>query len=216
MHQRIIAIIGSAIIHAGIICGIFFTISTSQFSGGTGGSHGSVASVWINTKLRASDSAVIVKNDFKKKSAIKRRVNVNKTAIALPQKKLTTKSPSAIQYASKGKGRGTMSTKGQGIGQGKGSNAGSHQNAETVLSLIRKQIESNKHYPHIAQVRGYEGSPVIRFQLDAQGRVKRIFLVQSSGYRILDKDAIQTVKRSAPFPVYTDAIQMSLNYFFTN
>ena len=49
-------------------------------------------------------------------------------------------------------------------------------------------------YPYIARKRGYEGKVVVRLLIGKDGRVKRLFLVKSSGYKVLDRSALKALK----------------------
>ncbi len=50
-------------------------------------------------------------------------------------------------------------------------------------------------YPPLARKRGYEGRLVVRFLVTPRGLVDKVTLVKSSGYSILDRAAVKTVKR---------------------
>jgi len=50
-------------------------------------------------------------------------------------------------------------------------------------------------YPPLARRRGYEGKLVVRFLVTPRGLVDKVTLVKSSGYSILDRAAVKTVKR---------------------
>ncbi len=49
-------------------------------------------------------------------------------------------------------------------------------------------------YPYIARKRGYEGKVIVRLLIGKDGRVKRLFLVKSSGYKVLDRSALKALK----------------------
>lgn len=65
---------------------------------------------------------------------------------------------------------------------------------------IKEKIQKQIVYPRIARRRGIQGKTVISFVIQADGSVKDLKIVESSGYDILDRNAIKTVKRAAPFP----------------
>jgi len=50
-------------------------------------------------------------------------------------------------------------------------------------------------YPSLARRRGYEGSVVVRLLVSRTGVVDKVEVVESSGYRVLDRAAAQAVKR---------------------
>jgi len=49
-------------------------------------------------------------------------------------------------------------------------------------------------YPYLARRRGQEGRVVLRVQVTADGEAAAVQLRQSSGYRLLDKAAVEAVK----------------------
>ena len=57
------------------------------------------------------------------------------------------------------------------------------------------------HYPLLARNQGIEGRVVVNVLVSAQGTVKTISVGQSSGSRLLDKAALQTVKKWRFHPV---------------
>ena len=61
---------------------------------------------------------------------------------------------------------------------------------------IQKQIT----YPFIARKRGWEGKVVVGFVICEDGRVENMRIIQSSGFKALDRNAVETIKRAAPFP----------------
>ena len=82
------------------------------------------------------------------------------------------------------------------------------------FDYIRKIVMQHLRYPEEAQNRGIEGRVLISFVVMSDGTVKDIKVVDSSGYTILDKNAIETVKNSAPFPKPPGnaELRMPINY----
>ncbi|HMA65595.1 MAG TPA: energy transducer TonB [Chitinispirillaceae bacterium] len=68
------------------------------------------------------------------------------------------------------------------------------------FSYISTIISSNIDYPYLAQVRHQEGTLLLSFVIALDGSVSDIRVLKSSGFDILDKNAVSTVKKSAPFP----------------
>lgn len=67
------------------------------------------------------------------------------------------------------------------------------------LGKVRLEIDRRKRYPVMALRGGQRGVAVVDFELDSQGRLRRCELVESSGYKLLDRAAIKAVRRAAPF-----------------
>ena len=72
--------------------------------------------------------------------------------------------------------------------------------AKGQFDYIRRIVLQHMRYPEEAQNRGLEGRVMISFIIMTDGTVKDIKVVASSGFAILDKNAVETVKNSAPFP----------------
>lgn len=65
--------------------------------------------------------------------------------------------------------------------------------------MVKQKIESCRRYPHWAKEQGLEGVSCLVFTLLSNGMVQDIKLIRSSGFGILDKEAVSTVKRASPF-----------------
>lgn len=48
-------------------------------------------------------------------------------------------------------------------------------------------------YPYLALQKGWEGTVLVRVEVDREGRALSGFIKKSSGYRILDREALKTV-----------------------
>jgi TonB family protein len=69
-----------------------------------------------------------------------------------------------------------------------------------LMEIIRRKIESARRYPREARQAGYEGTVVISFRINLDGSLGEVEVIRSSGYPILDRAAVMTIKRAAPFP----------------
>jgi periplasmic protein TonB len=65
---------------------------------------------------------------------------------------------------------------------------------------IGEIIRKNTVYPSMAEEMGISGTAVVKFDVKEDGSVGLVGLLVSSGSKILDQDAIATIKRSGPFP----------------
>jgi len=82
----------------------------------------------------------------------------------------------------------------------------------TVVDNTLRNMETNwqgklfsrlarfKKYPEAAKRRGIEGTVKVRFTVNTLGKVLAVDLVAGSGSELLDKAAIDLVKRAAPLP----------------
>jgi len=65
---------------------------------------------------------------------------------------------------------------------------------DSTLAIPRQEGNPKPPYPHLARRRGYEGTVRLQVEVLASGRVGRIWVKESSGYEILDRSALKTVK----------------------
>lgn len=98
---------------------------------------------------------------------------------------------------------------GTGEGNGKSPGAGNKANDQESaragylnehFAYIRDKILHNVVYPDAARRMGWQGKVVLSFVITAKGAVKSFQVVQSSGFKMLDRNAIETVQDAAPFP----------------
>lgn len=80
------------------------------------------------------------------------------------------------------------------------------------LAAIWKKINKAKYYPETARGEGLEGSPKVTFSIGLSGKVTNIEVTTSSGNKLLDEAAVETVKRSSPLPFYPQPITIAVRY----
>jgi protein TonB len=90
---------------------------------------------------------------------------------------------------------------------------------QSFAEAVRRKIESKKRYPIAAQRVGIEGRTGIKMTILKDGRLQKVEIVKPSGYEILDRAALQSVRDAAPFPpipkeMGRDEIQMSIHLVF--
>jgi len=67
---------------------------------------------------------------------------------------------------------------------------------------FRTYVMSNIRMPLEAMTNKYQGRSVIKFTVDWDGQVKDVTVLKSSGYKILDYEAVRVIKKS---PVWISA-----------
>lgn len=77
----------------------------------------------------------------------------------------------------------------------------------SYFTHIKRKIELVWEYPRAAAEMGQEGRLTLRFTILKDGRLAGVWLVQSSGYRLLDEEAIRAVKEAAPFNPIPDRLK---------
>jgi protein TonB len=71
---------------------------------------------------------------------------------------------------------------------------------QAYFAMVRLRIEANKSYPRSARRRNIEGRVTVGFVLETDGRATSVKVVKSSRHSILDKAALEAVRRASPFP----------------
>lgn len=137
-----------------------------------------------------------------------------KNTDADPELRLRSKSRSSSRLGSdagpeSGSGLGGSGT---GLGAAMSSGTPGDGGSNTTLSKIRRRIEAAKEYPRIARKLKIEGRPTVIFEIGPNGEIKTVSLVTSSGQKIIDDAAIETVRRAAPLPYYEGPIQLAIRY----
>jgi protein TonB len=88
-------------------------------------------------------------------------------------------------------------------GQGSGKQTVDLDNREIrfvdYLALLKQRIERVWTYPAAAANNGISGDLLLIFTLNKAGTLIDLRLVQSSGFPVLDEEAIRAVKQAAPY-----------------
>lgn len=71
------------------------------------------------------------------------------------------------------------------------------------------KIGKFKQYPKIAQMRGWQGEVIVELLLDGNGKLKSKKILTSSGYEVLDKQALEMIDKATPFPSPPEALHAS-------
>ena len=65
---------------------------------------------------------------------------------------------------------------------------------------IKDNIQNNISYRRLAREMGWEGKVIVSFMVGKDGKIQEVRIVESSGFAALDKNAIATIRKAAPFP----------------
>lgn len=76
-------------------------------------------------------------------------------------------------------------------------------------SALWGKIGKYKQYPKIAQLRGWQGEVIVELLLDGNGNLKSKKILTSSGYDVLDKQALEMIDKAAPFPSPPEVLRSS-------
>lgn len=80
--------------------------------------------------------------------------------------------------------------------------------ADAVGAEARARIEAQLHtslarhfdYPYVARLRGWEGSVLLAFIVQASGNLNDIRIIRSSGFAVLDDSAVDSLKKVQQLP----------------
>ena len=86
--------------------------------------------------------------------------------------------------------------------------------------MVKQRIEEVRRYPSWAKRQGIEGDVYLSFIVLSNGLSKDTKIIHSSGSKILDEEAVATIKRANPFPPVPKEIgiffvQMEVTIVFT-
>lgn len=68
-------------------------------------------------------------------------------------------------------------------------------------------ISRHQRYPHVALLRGWQGTTQLQLILSGSGKMLNAAILRSSGFEVLDNQALEMVQRAAPFPQPPEALR---------
>ena len=86
----------------------------------------------------------------------------------------------------------------------------SPQVVNNYSNLLRAHIAKHKKYPRIAQRRKMQGEVIIAIQIRGDGSLISKNIQKSSGHSVLDKEGMNMMEKSKPFPVPPDTLKNSV------
>nr|WP_320132109.1 energy transducer TonB [uncultured Holophaga sp.] len=133
--------------------------------------------------------------------------NADAAPLAAPPDPGQQPEPSFTGGGAAGKGTpGQGNSSGSGLGSGVGPGKGDGLDVLRAIYLrehfayIRDRIANHLIYPAQAIRAGWSGRVIVTFIVLEDGRVDALGVAKGSGCCLLDRDALATVQRSAPFP----------------
>jgi len=67
-----------------------------------------------------------------------------------------------------------------------------------LVDALRQRVEQSKRYPRLARQQGWQGRVVIKAVIREDGSLSEARVTESSGYEVLDLDAVELVKEVCP------------------
>ena len=83
------------------------------------------------------------------------------------------------------------------------------------LSVISNVVQRHINYPSIARRMGWEGKVLVSFVLEPNGDIRDLKVLKSSGYEVLDKEALDAIRRSYkdfPKPPVSVMVKLPVNF----
>jgi protein TonB len=83
------------------------------------------------------------------------------------------------------------------------------------LSVISNIVQRHINYPPIARRMGWEGRALIGFVLEPNGDIRDLKVLKSCGYEVLDKEALDAIRRSYkdfPKPPVSVMVKLPINF----
>jgi protein TonB len=77
---------------------------------------------------------------------------------------------------------------------------------EEYRRAVSKLVVRDRRYPHIARARGWEGTVNVAVRIGPGQTVHEITIERSSGFKVLDAEALKMVERAQPFPSVPKAL----------
>ncbi len=84
-----------------------------------------------------------------------------------------------------------------------------HEAMLRYQDMVKQRIEEARRYPLWAKRQGIEGAARLSFMVLPNGLSRDVAIIRSSGFEILDDEAVATIKRAGPFPLFPKEISCS-------
>lgn len=69
-----------------------------------------------------------------------------------------------------------------------------------IEARVRLDLARHFEYPHVARLRGWEGDVLLGFVVQASGRLDGIRVLRGSGFAVLDRSAVDSLRHVARLP----------------
>lgn len=83
---------------------------------------------------------------------------------------------------------------------------------QEMLSEIRRRIESRKSYPRLARRNGWEGIVLVELNLEGDGALRAVRVIEPSAHSLLDQATLAAVRRAGPFPPLPGRVRVPVSY----
>ncbi len=118
----------------------------------------------------------------------------------IKKKSVQKKKRSTSSKARRRTGRRVNATRKGGGARGRQKNISGNAARSNFLGKVNSRLYRFKRYPADARRRRTRGVVIVNFSISANGALRSVKIVRSSGAAILDREALNTVRRASPFP----------------
>lgn len=151
----------------------------------------------IGGRTAVAQAAAPKKSAARREQKIVTPVEKSEQAVPVKQQEQDVPAPETRQIADARPAEQAES--GQAAAGNAGEAAKTHYLAAQFIT-IRDKIMRSLVYPMIARKMGWSGKVKIAFTVREDGGVEDISVIESSGFSVLDKNAIETIRMSCPLP----------------
>lgn len=130
------------------------------------------------------------KPEEKKPEPVKKVVRQQKPKPPAPATKAAQEAKADVQQSNRTAANQTLA----------GSSSSSSISPDRWKSRLYAHIKRRQRYPSQSRADRQEGTADISFQIDANGNVISVKLIRSSGFPLLDEEAIASIRRASPVP----------------
>jgi len=78
---------------------------------------------------------------------------------------------------------------------------------ERYIRTLTELFTRKQRYPHLAEMRGWEGDVQLRLHVAGKGKLVTVEVLRSSGFQVLDQHALQLVQDTVPLPMPPTVLQ---------
>ncbi len=177
-----------------------------KFSGGLGNGN---SPVWIGLGTQAGKNST-EQNPTHSNPKSQTRSLPSPTSIPKTSNTVSIAPEKSLSPA-QGAGGGGESAGTAGGGSGGVGSGGNGGGSDIKLEILRK-IQRMKHYPALARARNWEGVVEVEFLIAPSGNLEKISVAHSSGFPVLDEEALATVRRAQPLPYYSSVLKVPIRF----
>ena len=72
--------------------------------------------------------------------------------------------------------------------------------SQRISEALRRRLAQHFHYPRLARRHGWEGRVTLSLRVEGNGQLSNLRIVRTSGYQVLDRSALESVRRIKSLP----------------